>query len=283
MEVSSDKKFLFSVFYYYVIYFFLYHVVNLGTFSLFTFFHFLLQHNFQVIDDWVVRHSWENILFAKVIALFFLHRVLLGRYKNRQDFLREIKEEFRLPPIYFFLMVTALHIFWVYLCKIQFNPAVHNLFFLHFFTYVGVAIFYICDLYILKCLQDIFEPVNKNELFLTTILVTLFIFIGNSLGIPFAPSLKYLIPLNFLFMIFFQLLKPSHFWWNFLLVLLFFAPSAIWWGFDPIREDRYTFFQVDHIPNMLEWGSLLLLAATYLAKMLKKNENFKIFHYNKES
>lgn len=124
---------------------------------------------------------------------------------------------------------------------------------------------------------------NKDEVLLCTLIVTMIIFIGNSLGIPFSPGLKYLIPLNFLFMVFLQLYRAETFWWNIILVLLFFAPSAIWWGFDPIREDRYTFFEVKHLPNMLEWGSLLLLAAIYLVKMLKKNENFNIFNYNKES
>jgi hypothetical protein len=61
---------------YYFGYSILFLIFHLATISLVSFFHFLLDHDMSVIENWLYRNAWEMILLSKALAGFIIIKAL---------------------------------------------------------------------------------------------------------------------------------------------------------------------------------------------------------------
>ena len=66
---------------YYLGYSLLFLVIHLSLISLVSFFHFLLDHDMLVIENWLYRNAWEMIFFSKLIsAMICIKALKLNNY-----------------------------------------------------------------------------------------------------------------------------------------------------------------------------------------------------------
>lgn len=71
--ISSEAR---AVTGYYLAFSFLFILIHLGVVSIVSFFHFMLDHDMNTIENGLTRNAWEILVFSKGISLLVISRIL---------------------------------------------------------------------------------------------------------------------------------------------------------------------------------------------------------------
>lgn len=224
---------------YYLLYCFLFVLFHLSFVSIFSFFHFLLDHDMNTIEDWLNRNSWEILALSKISAIFVATKITkLNSYnliKYRTYFL---KLNWIPSKKIFGVILFLLTIFYAFI--IQFGGGlVQNQFKedLFYSSFIGSFTFYIVDfmmIYILLRNYDIPKKYYNKIMYITLI----FFLISSKIALPYLNKFYIFLMIHFITMIF--LTKKDKISDVFVYAVFIIAPLSSVYGLDIVWDNAYS-------------------------------------------
>ncbi len=143
-----------------LIYYFLYCCsfifIHISLVSVFTFFHFLLDHQMNTIENWLNRNSWEIILISKGLSFFLVTKIFqLNSYQEIHP-LKKLFEKLTFPSKKIFGMsFFILGMIYIYISQFgggrlsgQFNEGVF------YSSFIGSVFYYLLDFLVIVILTQ---------------------------------------------------------------------------------------------------------------------------------
>lgn len=226
---------------YYILFSFIFTLVNLLSLSVFVFFHFLLEHDMSTIENWLNRNTWEILILSKLVALFLSTKITKLNLVDDIKYRDVLKRSFRIPSIRVGgLVFFILTIFYAFIT--QFGGGVNVGQFkeeLFYSSFIGSFFFYSCDFVFMYILFKIYSP-EKRDLS-KVMYLTLLIFIGSSkLALPYLS--KYYIFLMVHFLSLYIFLLKDQLSDSFIYALFVIAPLSSIYGLDIVWDNSYSLF-----------------------------------------
>ncbi len=227
------------------LYYFLYCVIfiflNLAMVSVFSFFHFLLNHDMNTIENWLNRNNWEILSLGKLFSLYFTSRIIKLNQYNEIKFRDFFIGLSYLPSRKMIgMIVFLLTIFYAFI--VQFGGGVNQNQFkeeLFYSSFIGSFIFYLADFVMIYLILKVFEV--KKEDYSKVIYPCLILFlIASKIALPYLNKFYVFLMIHFLslFVISFRGKLADVFLYG----LLVIAPLSTIYGLDIVWDNAYSFF-----------------------------------------
>jgi len=241
LDLSPEYK---KIVLYYCLYCFIFVLSHLLLVSIFSFFHFLLEHEMGTIESWISRNSWEIIGASKLFALYILYKMTKLNYYGDKKFIHYFKDMDKKPTKKSFaLVIFVLAIF--YSLMMQFGAGIKSNQFLDdlfLSSFSGSFLFFGIDIVCLFYLRSFFK--FKEDSLIKTLFILLIIFIGSSkIVLPYLD--KYLIFLVIHFVSLYYLGLKNNFGDMAIYLLLIVAPLSSLFGMDLVWDNSYAIFTYD--------------------------------------
>jgi hypothetical protein len=146
------------------------------------FFHFLLKHPIDIIEEWVFFNSWQMVLWIKLPSLYILLRILNVYSRKNSPLKAFFKQEFRVPSENALVIASFVLLY----ILIRGQPFLSPTFspYHTFFSFIGTAVLYGQDLLLLCYLRFLFPLRNRTEAILVDIAGLAFFSINLVVTIP---------------------------------------------------------------------------------------------------
>ena len=256
---SSARKILF----YYFIYCVLFLLFYLALVSTISFFHFLLDHEMGIIENWLNRNTWETLIVSKVLSgLCTVKSLMLNNY-NYHSFQSFFKEKLMAPDSRVYVIVLFIVIF-LYALLNQFGSELINKeaeFSFSFASYLGSVFFYLIDIFVIFYAFT-HTDLSKRQRTLLTILVPIFFYITTKIALPYVEKYTLFIFLHIVTMCILMFRGYKNFTNLILYSLLVIGPLSTLLGIDLVWDNSYAFYTypktVPIIGIVLIWLSALV-------------------------
>ena len=171
---------------YYLLYCFLFILFHLVLVSTFSFFHFLLDHDMNTIENWLYRNRWEILSFSKISSLFISTQVTkLNRYENIRY--RDIFWSFNFKPskkifgVIFFLLIIFYALITQFGGGLVANQFREEIF---YSSFMGSLMFFLIDFFFIFTLMEILKI--KKAFYNSIMYTSVFLFIISSkIALPY--------------------------------------------------------------------------------------------------
>lgn len=230
-----------KVFLYYLIYCMTFLLVHLALVSTFSFFHFLLDHDMNTIENWLNRNAWEVLGFSKLSSLYIVSRVLKLNLYN----------DIKLRTLFSFnsfipskkmigLVVFLLTIFYAFI--MQFGGGVEQSQFkedLFYSSFLGAFLFYVtdfCMIHILLKMLNIKKQYYSKLMYLTLVMFL----ISSKVALPYLD--KFYVFLMIHFVTLFYLGQKDKLVDVLCYALFVISPLSSVYGLDIVWDNAYSIF-----------------------------------------
>ncbi len=236
-----------KAFWYYLFYCFVFIILQIGLTSTFAFFHFLLEHDMNSIENWLSRNTWEILVCSKVLALITTAKVLKLNAYVEYSFRESFKKLNYLPTKRAVGIVIFLLIFFYALIDqfgggIQKNQLKEDLVYSSFF---GSIVYYLADLVLFICVDKVYPFVKK--LYLTVPLLLFLFLLSSKIALPYLDKYYIFLIVHFLSLVYFfykDKVGDALFYTIFLI-----APLSTVYGLDIVWDNLYSvFFYQEELP-----------------------------------
>jgi hypothetical protein len=224
----------------------IYLIFDVAFVSIIAFFHFLLDHDMSIVENWVYRNSWEILSLSKIISFAITMKVVNVKIYRENPFLEFLKKGFINPNHYIFVVIIFLATFINALgdVKIQMAHTKYSTF--HAISFLGNFIFYFTDYILLFYLKSLY-PIYRNwENYFFIIFTSLSFFIFSLITIPYSKELSIFLLLHFLSLILFTLPRAANWSIGLAYILLLICPLATFIGVDPIWSSDFSLFKLSN-------------------------------------
>ena len=244
-------------------------LIYLVMISLVSFFHFLLGHEFQLIEAWSVRNAWEIIGLTKLLSFGLMIKIIDVRFPT-ETYLKNIFMRNKRPPdwsIITFVIFTYCYFYFSNSMTVSDMP-ISLLSLLS--AVLGSLIFYATDFFLIYAIDQAFPEQRFSHRFLNGCLFTILFYLTTKVLMPFHKELNPMIFFHYMNILFiFEIFKDK--WTNpFAYILLLVCPMGVIWGFDPVWEQNYSFFKLTTRPNYAVTLILWILSIYYLYRRNKR-------------
>jgi hypothetical protein len=254
----------------FLLYYFIFLVFYLLEISIVSFFHFLLDHEFYIIEDWIYRHNWFLIIFIKVLSgLVFINLFNIDNFGfDKKKYLNKFN---LIPNKVVFVTFVFINSCLISLGSMELNKSGDFNILMIIFSYFGAVLYLGLDVFILS------ELIKKSKL--SSKLLKLLIFIGISLlfteisNLVIVSKSKYFkfLVVDFIFlMLINEYFKSKRISFSFLVYII--APSFCLFGLDPIWGDTFSIFHFKKVIGLQYYILLWVISFFYL----KYNQNNKL-------
>ncbi len=233
-----------NIFFYYLFFSFLFVVLSVVIISVVAFFHFQLEHDMSVIENWVYLNNWEIISLCKVLSLFIVLKTIRLRFYDTQFIKNFLFKVINFPRHYVFVIVIFLISFILSIGKVgrvndDISLSTHQ-----FVSFMGNFVFYFVDYVLLIYLRSLFSISQKWENY-TFLLLSGFLFsVTSTLAIPsIQPVIIYLF-LHMLTLLTVTLPFRNNILMGGFYLVLFVSPLASFVGLDPIWGTEFSPFEL---------------------------------------
>ena len=234
-ELSKVIKF-------YSLYCFTYFLFNVLLVSVIAFFHFLLEHDMSIVEDWVYRNSWEILIFCKISAFVLIFKLIELRIYRQRFFINFFKKGFTYPNHYIFVVILFICTFILAVGKVTFQPTHTKYSNYHFVSYLGSFFFYFIDYILLFFLKSLF-PFYKRWEGYTFIFLSSFIFFAVSvISIPHIKETTIYLLFHMMALMLFTLPYSQNWIIGFCYIFFLVAPLSTFIGLDPIWSGQFSLF-----------------------------------------
>lgn len=248
---------------YTLLYFSLFWGAHLAIVSIIVFFHFMLDHNLNIIDSWIQEEAWKIIIISKLLAGFPILKFLVIYSDERYPIfsllkksLSSIRRETFVCIILLIVMPFVIHFSYIsYAGPINFVKV--------FWPLVGTIVFYGVDFLIFFFMQAMM-PLRTRQSLLIIVIFALASVFAHRLALSYAEYDNFL---NFSFL---SLLLYISIWrglsWtdSVTLLVLVIAPIAVFVGVNPIGSETSSLFVLENDFSSLSFLSVLFLLFSYL-------------------
>lgn len=256
------KSQLFFLMFYFFIFFFIFMVLQ----SLVYYFHFLLEHDIQIIEDWIYYEIWKILLVSQVVSLYLFVKIVEIYIGGGKLLLQIFKHAFYPPKREYYVVIS----FFLFIFTIQYMTAQDVRwgntfsFFSLFWNLLGILSLYF-PLSIIKFILHSAYPLEFKEK--TFILFTAFF--------SQVVLLSFMIPtmnvVNIFYMLSFLLTLISLNWRKIglthpLMILLLPAINSLLFGNDPIWRGDYLIIRQGTEQDFFIWPITFTVVFVYLYK-----------------
>ena len=231
--------------------------------SLVAFFHFLLEHHFGVIEEWIFERGYNVLLVCKVVALGIVFH-FLNIYSELKYPIRDfLKMDYIIPWPKIIVIIFFLLVMMVIFGHPYQKPWSEVFYFKILAGFVGSFFFFFLDIVLLVVLEYVI-PLGNRKIIPYTLLVSMIFYMVAKSTFLYADGMDVLVLFN-AFLCFYLVRYRSLNWFLPALYLFFFVSvSSSFLGMDPLWKGAYSFFQMSVRPGFLELSAMALIVVAYL-------------------
>lgn len=262
-----------SYFLYYAVYQVILWVVHMVVISFSSFFHFILDHNLSMIEEWAFDKSWEISIVAKLVSLFVILKFILIKSETR--FIRkEIlpKQSFASIPMCIYVVIAFLFGLLMWLGNPVFESVRSFSIIKLLISWFGMIVFYGSDLLVLYSLKKYYHLKRSRRLLQLLFYPVMFYFCSKGIFLNNRNIDSFVIFTMFILMLVAEF-ERDQFVLPLILLLSIFAPLAIFFGIDPLWGSTYSLFVMQ---NSYQLSSLFIISTIILYYLMYK----KMGHIN---
>lgn len=235
---SKDFKKLGLIYFGFCLFFILVHLMLV---SIFSFFHFLLDHEMGTIENWLSLNGWEIIGVSKLIAFAVMTKLIQVNSYSDTSFSKELWAMEKVPSkkalaLIFFLLVMFYSLLSQFGGGIQSNQILDELFFSSFF---GSILFFGIDIVFIMVVISYFKLEIKHPIQLVVVLLLLFL-VSSKIILPYIG--KYAVFLVVHFISLFYLSRRKNLGDLLVYLTIVIAPLSSFFGIDLIWDNSYSVF-----------------------------------------
>lgn len=232
--------------------------------SVVSFFHFLLEHRFIVIEEWIHRNSWELLFLSKASSAYFIIKFLSIQVGIPDSFKRFFIDglDFQVSRVVVSIIFMLAAV--IFLGKPQLKDLDDVNYLYCLFSFLGAIAFYGFDIFLLAYIRTIFALRRRRERAFLIVSLSIIFYLFNMIVLPFGEKIDALIFANMLFCLFLLELKRGA--WSSILVylILFVAPSFFIFGLDPIWSDQFSLFYFTGPLKAFHWLAIWPIVFVFL-------------------
>ena len=238
--------------------------------STIAFFHFLLDHDLGVVEDWIFNKGWEVLMVIKISAFYIFFKFITVKIESRHPFKNFLVKNFMYPQKEIVAVIIILLLFTMVLGRPRITPffRIENL--KIFISFFSIFLFYILDIFIVKFFNMKY-PLDYMRENVQNLLYPLIFFIMSKMIFLYEINMTFLVYFNFLFCFYVGRWKKDN-WFACVLFLFFYVcPMGALFGLDPVWGDTFSPFKMGHD---LKISYFIVLAFILIGYLIGKEWGF---------
>lgn len=287
MEKLNLKN-LYSTLLYYLIFNVLMWFTHLFFISIFTFFHFILDHPINVIENWIYHNGWEIITITKVCSSLIILKFVNLKNPSKEPLRDIVVNGFIYPKKEILVVIIFLITSYIFLGKpISIGDSPINLgkILLSFFCFL---MFFLVDIFVLNSIDRVYPIKSKLILLKTSIVPIIFVLFTNfSFGLILGVNssnltilgdkIHFIFFIHFFFILIIEYLEGINWSYSFLYLLLFASPLNALFGLDPVWGENFSVYKMNKDFSFIEILILFFVGIIYL--FIKKSKTRKLSYF----
>ena len=209
--------------------------------SLMAFFHFLLDHRLQMIENWVFHKAWEIIALTKLLTTYLIIKFLTLKTDERHPFKFYLSKGLIFPNKEVVAVTILFFIFTLILGMPQVKPSVKIEWIKMIIQFVSIFLFYMTDLIVIGMGNRRFSLSGKEKIVQLFVFPILF-FVMGKMSFVYGRDIGFFLYPYFLFCLFLN--GRSNWPLPAFFILLYICPIGVFFGMDPIWGDTHSLFQM---------------------------------------
>lgn len=216
-------------------------LIHLMLVSIFSFFHFLLDHEMGMIENWLSLNGWEIIAISKLFAFGVMTKLTQVNSYSDTSFSKELWAIEKIPSkkalaLIFFLLVMFYSLLSQFGGGIQSNQILDELF---LSSFIGSILFFGIDIVFIMVVISYFQLKLNHPIQLLCVLLILFL-ISSKIVLPYIG--KYSVFLVVHFVSLFYLSRRNNLGDLLVYLAIVVAPLSSFFGIDLIWDNSYSIF-----------------------------------------
>lgn len=257
---SSARKLLI----YYSLYCVLFLLFYLALVSTISFFHFLLDHDMGIIENWLNRNTWETLIFSKLLSASCTVKSLMLNNYNYFTLKSFIKKKIVIPEINVSVIVLFIVIF-LYALLNQFGSELierETEITFSITSYLGSILYYLIDFFVLFY-SFVHIDLTKRQKIILISLIPIIFFVTTKVALPYVEKYTLFIFLHVITLAIFMFQDKKNFS-NILLYTFFvIGPLGALLGIDLVWDNSYAFYSYPSTVPILGVFLIWLTALLY--------------------
>lgn len=229
-------------------YYFIFQLIFVSLFvlmsSLGAFFHFLLDHEISVVENWLHNNTWEMLVLSKSLAFYLIMKWFSIRLYEAST-IKELFKRFLNWPRPEAVVVSVFSLI-SFIALARTIPSEHNyLYWYHYLaSYGGIFLFYGLEFLLLTYLYEVFGPIkDERKQVLAKVFFLILFMIGYRVSIPDYYHMAFFSAFCFATLLYLSEREIKN-WSNVVcFLILFICPMASFFGFDPVWGSDYSYFR----------------------------------------
>lgn len=234
--------------------------------SIISYFHFILKHDFSIIEDWIFNHYWKIISLSKILGITTIISLLKIQSNERtpvKSFFKEttvrVEKEIYGLIVFFFILIAIFSDF-TYIAD---NRSSISRF---FSSFTGTYVFYMSDIVVLTFINKIYPYTSQGKWieFFSLFIFSLIYYLSNKGLFLFAKNIDVTVIYHCLILSVLSRWKQLNWSRPSTFCLLFICPFSSLIGLDPLWGQDYVPFTFSTPNAPLLYPTVILLAISYL-------------------
>jgi hypothetical protein len=229
---------------YYFGYSILFLIFHLATISLVSFFHFLLDHDMSVIENWLYRNAWEMILLSKALAGFIIIKALqLNNYfvKNLFFILKGDTWRPTRSAIVFILFLAVLFYALIHQFGGEIVGGNKSIDFVYI-SFLGSILFYFIDFIVINILVRNLLLNSKKKYFLLTLALTFIFMLFTKATLPYISKFYIFLILHFFTLLILLFTNKMNIINPILYSIFIIGPLSAFYGLDLVWDNAHALY-----------------------------------------
>ena len=229
---------------YYFGYSVLFLIFHLATISFVSFFHFLLDHDMSVIENWLYRNAWEMILISKALAGFIIVKSLqLNNYfvKNLFFILKSDTWKPTRSAIVFILFIAVLFYALIHQFGGEIVGGNKSIDFVYI-SFLGSILFYFIDFIVINILVRNLLLSSKRKYFLLTLALTFIFMLFTKATLPYISKFYIFLILHFFTLLILLFTNKMNIINPILYSIFIIGPLSALYGLDLVWDNAHALY-----------------------------------------
>lgn len=273
-QATIEKNdFLFSIgarkiLLYYIGYCTLFLITHLAFISLVSFFHFLLDHDMAVIENWLYRNAWEMIVLSKTIsALLIIKALKLNNYFVNSLF-QILKTDVWKPARKVLVFIFFISILF-YALIMQFSgELINNTKETDFayVSYIGSSLFYLIDFLVINVLFRNIEVKQKRKYFALGVSLIAMFLLFTKATLPYISKYYIFLVLHFATLLLLLFKERKNMINPLLYTLIIIGPFSSLYGLDIVWDNAHSIYSYSESLPIVGISGIWLIGLGYYYK-----------------
>jgi hypothetical protein len=261
LELFSNPSFV--ILRHYLVFLLLCWPIHTLVISVFSFLHFLLGHNLQIIEEWIYHYGLTIVCLSKLISFFIIIKFISLRSVHRRPLRLSIIQGLQAPREIHLIGFFSLFLGVIFLMRPELKIDIFDYWQKTFANYIGTVFYYFIDFFVYYSSRQYLPRPSKGGL-LFYVLYALFFFIFGKGTFLYMEGLGPHVFFSFLLVLIFSEVGPLNWLVSSLFILLFIAPISSFLGLDPMYGTKYTFFKIEQSSMGVSYGLISVTVMLYM-------------------